>query len=444
MATVKAFIRTSKSDKNKSVFIRFRLSDGRTDSGGVQLFHTSDISIRPNQWDEKQQKVKARCLIDEEERRFIDKSISDRKDCIKEVYLRKGKNLNSEELEIGIDKYLYPDKYQKVKNTFFETFEEFLQKHPLSDVRCKNYRVVLRALQRFELYSKSYVKGYKNFILDIDTINADILQSFDNFLRNEHEYYIKYPELYKYFPEKRASEPRGSNTIAGIYTKVRTFSNWCIRYGITNNNPFSNFTQPKEIYGTPYYLTKEERNQLYRFDLSKNKSLEKQRDIFIFQCSIGCRVGDLIDLKKENIINEAIEYVASKTKEEKPKTLRVPLNSMAKEIVSKYAGIEGNKLLPFISQQKYNESIKEFFTLIGITRKVTVLNALTRKSEILPLNEIASSHLARRTFCGILYKEAKDPNAIGSMSGHAEGSKAFARYRDIDEEMKKDLVNLLE
>ena len=28
--------------------------------------------------------------------------------------------------------------------------------------------------------------------------------------------------------------------------------------------------------------------------------------------------------------------------------------------------------------------------------------------------------------------------------GHKEGSKAFRRYRDIDEEMKKDLVKLLD
>mgnify|MGYP006946267864 FL=1 len=52
--------------------------------------------------------------------------------------------------------------------------------------------------------------------------------------------------------------------------------------------------------------------------------------------------------------------------------------------------------------------------------------------------------MARRTFIGNLYKQVKDPNLVGSLSGHTEGSKAFARYRDIDEEMKTDLVKLLE
>ena len=75
---------------------------------------------------------------------------------------------------------------------------------------------------------------------------------------------------------------------------------------------------------------------------------------------------------------------------------------------------------------------------------VTVLNPTTREEEKRPLNEIASSHLARRTFIGNLYKKVKDPNLVGSLSGHKEGSKAFARYRDIDEDMKKELVGLLD
>lgn len=67
---------------------------------------------------------------------------------------------------------------------------------------------------------------------------------------------------------------------------------------------------------------------------------------------------------------------------------------------------------------------------------VSVLNPVTREPEQKPLYQVASSHMARRTFIGNLYKQVKDPNLVGSLSGHTEGSKAFARYRDIDEEMK--------
>lgn len=84
------------------------------------------------------------------------------------------------------------------------------------------------------------------------------------------------------------------------------------------------------------------------------------------------------------------------------------------------------------------------FEIAGLTRIVTVLNPATGEEEKRPLNEIASSHLARRAFIGNLYKKVKDPSLVGNLSGHVEGSKAFARYREIDEEMKIDLVNLLD
>ena len=52
--------------------------------------------------------------------------------------------------------------------------------------------------------------------------------------------------------------------------------------------------------------------------------------------------------------------------------------------------------------------------------------------------------MARRTFVGNLYKKVKDPNLVGSLSGHKEGSKAFVRYREIDDEVKTELVKMIE
>lgn len=168
-----------------------------------------------------------------------------------------------------------------------------------------------------------------------------------------------------------------------------------------------------------------------------------QRDIFVFQCLIGCRVGDLLKMTKSNLIGGAIEYIPRKTKEGRPLTVRVPLNAMASEILARYEACDGDKLLPFISEQKYNLAIKRIFKAAGLKRLVTVINPTTREEEKRVLYEIASSHLARRTFVGNLYRKVKDPNLVGALSGHKEGSKAFARYRTIDDEMKKELVNLL-
>ena len=85
-----------------------------------------------------------------------------------------------------------------------------------------------------------------------------------------------------------------------------------------------------------------------------------------------------------------------------------------------------------------------------ITLKVIHKNSLfmdkssTRREVRMPISECASSHMARRTFCGNLYKRVKDPNIVASMSGHKEGSKAFARYREIDKDIKRDALKVFE
>jgi site-specific recombinase XerD len=322
-------------------------------------------------------------------------------------------------------------------------FDEFLAKHKLSEVRAKNYRVIKRGLQRYELYVRVTKRGQKGFRLYVDDVTHDTLRDIWDFFENEHRYLEQYPAIYESIPEKRTPQPRGRNTLLDCFSRIRTFFYWCNDNKKTTNKPFDDFPLEECTYGTPYYITIEERNRIYATNLSSHPSLAVQRDIFVFQCLIGCRVGDLIKMTKGSVINGAIEYIPRKTKEGRPLTVRVPLNSVAQEIVARYKDCEGDKLLPFISEQKYNVAIQRIFMAAGLKRMVTVVNPTTREEEKRVLYEIASSHLARRTFVGNLYKQVKDPNLVGSLSGHKEGSKAFARYREIDEQMKRELVDLL-
>jgi integrase len=337
--------------------------------------------------------------------------------------------------------------------TFFDQMEDYLQKYKLSDVREKNFRVLIRALKRYELFVQLTDRNRKCFKLDIETIDKDVIEDFESFLRNEHTLLQEYPDIFKLFPantdtkrKSPAPKPRGDNTICALFNKLRAFFNWCNKQKLTQNRPFLTYDGiTTEKYGTPYYLTLEERNRIADFDLSNHPQLAIQRDVFIFQCLIGCRVSDLLKMTRESVINDAVEYIPHKVISERPLTVRVPLNDRAKALIKKYKGMDKQGMLfPFISEQKYNKDIKKIFTLCEVNRLVTIQNPTTGGEEKRPLNEIASSHLARRTFVGNLYKHVKDPNLVGSLSGHAEGSKAFARYRDIDEEMKTELVKMLE
>lgn len=361
--------------------------------------------------------------------------------------------INKEWMTEQIDRKKHPGKYEAAnkQTSFFALIKEYLEKRKLSEVREKNYQVLIRALRRYEMFVS--INEQQPYTLNIDTITPETIGDFESFLRNEHTLYEEYPEIYKEIPAiintKRKSpkpQPRGNNTICALFNKLRAFFNWCYEQGKTTNRPFRGYEgTTSEKYGTPYYITLAERNQIADFDLSKHPYLAVQRDIFIFQCLIGCRVSDLLKMTKSNVINGAIEYIPRKTKEERPEIVRVPLNDRAANLIKRYAGVdETGRLFPFISAQKYNDDIKYIFRLCGITRIVTVLNPTTGEETKRPINEVASSHIARRTFVGNLYKKVKDPNLVGALSGHKEGSKAFARYRDIDEDIKKELVKMID
>lgn len=55
---------------------------------------------------------------------------------------------------------------------------------------------------------------------------------------------------------------------------------------------------PYERYASPIYLTLDDVQRIYNTDLLSFPHLAVQRDIFVFQCNVGCRIGDL-SLKKQ-------------------------------------------------------------------------------------------------------------------------------------------------
>lgn len=437
MATISAFVRTSK--KGAKCKVRFRIRDGRD----IQLFYTSNLEINPTHWDTKRQEIKSKVVYDTVERTEFNANVAKWKTILLDVYasLPNKDNISSELFCIEVDKHLNPEKFHLQKQGFFELCDEFLQKRKLSQVRQANFKSLFRVLRRFEIWRQT---KDDNYVLDIDTVSLDDLYILDNYMRNEHVIVSAQPQIYMQVTESRKPNPRGTNTISGMMKKLRTIFIWAVDNDKTTNNPFKKYTIDDCVYGTPFYISIDERNRIYHTNLSRHPKLSIQRDIFVFQCLIGCRIGDLYTLTRDNLICDAIEYIPRKSKDGRPITVRVPLNTVACEILRRYTDYEGPSLLPLISEQKYNKAIKQIFLAAGLKRKVTILNPLTREPEQHPIWEVASSHMARRTFVGNLYKQVKDPNLVGALSGHKEGSKAFARYRDIDEEMKTDLVKLLE
>lgn len=311
--------------------------------------------------------------------------------------------------------------------TFLPAFTTYIQNARLSEGRKRHAESTVNHWQRFA--------DKHNLTLTFDSITPDLLRTFEGFLLSEK----------KEVSEGVFKAVRGLNTLHTTFAITRTFWNHARKelkeQGILLQYPFESYKVPAEVYGTPIYLTQDERNSLFNAKIEIER-LARIRDIFVFQCLTGARVGDLCKLTKDNIRNGVLSYIPRKTKEGKPVTVTVPLSPKAIEIISRYNILDG-RLFPFITDQRYNDYIKELFEVVGLKRIVTRQHPTTRESENVRLCDIASSHMARRSFVGTLFGKV-DSAIIASMSGHVNNSKAFARYYDVSKELQQQAINLID
>jgi hypothetical protein len=95
-------------------------------------------------------------------------------------------------------------------------------------------------------------------------------------------------------------------------------------------------------------------------------------------------------------------------------------------------------------QQQIKENIADHYGVMPSNFGVTIKDSRDAiKALSMFKGEYLLDFINTEEIC-YLYKKVKDPNLVGSLSSHSEVSRAFARYRDIDESMKKELVGLLE
>ena len=440
---VTAFLRNKDAAKNNvsarsNVYFRVR-------DVGLDIKCVSELSINPNHWDSKRQGYKMRvALVDDAVRARFDIQVNELKNLISKEYFI---GANSDWLQKVIFSYHHPNAYKLSDGTLVNTrlvewADKYLKSKKFDHHQECNTKGLMIKITRFEQYMQK-VKKHKGYTMNIDLMNADDLREFEAFMLDEHNIRDKHPELYADFNERAIKSPRSLNTINSNMTLLRTVCNWVRKQGASHNDPFVGYEMPKVLYGTPFYLTIQERDKVFDCDLSDRPDLMEYRDMFVFQCMVGCRHSDLVTFTPENISGDILEYIPLKTINKNPQTVRVPLTEKAQQILARHNHGDTEVFFPMRFNFKFNDAIRDILKRAKINRIVTVLNPRTREEEKRPLYEVGTSHMARRTFIGNLYKQVKDPNLVASMSGHANGSVAFARYRAIDDDMKKELIDLI-
>ena len=341
------------------------------------------------------------------------------------VYLKEPYKANSTEwLKSCVSSFFHPELSVQDKHLISELCYSYADSADIAPSTANQYRVIARMLERY-----SSIRGE----LSCEDITHEDIDGFVEFLRLENV-------TNRYGNEQVVA--RGQNTISSKLKRLRAACNHAVRLGYIIRNPLDGYKIPQEQYGTPIFLTIKERDAVADLWIS-DYALSVQRDIFIFQCHVGCRVGDLYALTRDNIDGAFLVYVQQKLKRQR-RTIRVPLDDTAMAIVQAYASEERSALFPFIAETHYNDAIRKVLQMAGITRSVMVLNTLTGEYESKPIYQTASSHLARRTFAANMFKATKSERITAAFTGHSEGSRAFGRYTEVDDEMKIAVLKEME
>lgn len=337
------------------------------------------------------------------------------------------------------------DKREKNEPTLLDYFALYLEKAEFHDWHHQAQNSVMHKLQRYEKWL-GFINEQPDFKLYLSDMDKEQIEDYRDYIDHEYQYYKTNPKFFKQFKLAKSCDirPNSKNAVICHIKRLSMFLNWCVKMGYLTDTSFRNITCDQQLYGTPFYLTMEERDKIYDYDFSEYPRLEIHRDKFIFQCLVGCRSNDLVAFTWKNITGDYLEYIPHKNLlAGRTSVVRVPLCDKAKAILLRIDPDEEYLFNKFCNDL-YRMDIKQILKMVGIDRTVLYYNQQRRKAEPRPLYEVAASHLARRTFIGNLYKQVQDPALIASLTGHTETSTSFQRYREIDDDIKRNILNLID
>lgn len=315
---------------------------------------------------------------------------------------------------------------ENIETRFAEYIAAGVRDGVIGEGRLKMYRYAQVLLHRFLVIENAEEIKPANF-------DAQLLLRLRYFIANEYKCVPQYPELYASEPMRSIpTESRSQNTTASKMRMYSAFFNDLEDLGEINRSPFATIKRKKvmrERYNTPVYLTAEELQTIRTANVPAE--LEETRAAFVLQCALGCRVGDFQRLRLHNVGVTAdgfayVHYLPEKTSKTAAglEEIQTPLVRYALEIVRAH-GFAFSVLRYANGKSGYNVKIKELLQQCGIDRPCAVYEEESEQNKYVPLYELASSKLARKTAVDILNKAQINMYAAGL---HRSGSAAVHHY----------------
>jgi hypothetical protein len=377
------------SKKNPApIYVRIR------EYSGIDAKARTKYSINPKLWSTS--KGQPKNLADEEFKKLHEDLISFKAKLNARLNKRQpNETINTQWLKDYINPPPVPESLPDGLVKYFDKYVDFKKSsNEITASSIKKINVFKQLVSRYESTLRQEIK--------ISHVNLAFQNNFENYCRDN-----------KYAP----------NTIAMAVRYIKTMCRHARINGIETHQQLDGITSKGESV-KHIYLSFEELEKIENKKIPEN--LEDIRDWLIISCYTGQRISDFMRFTKEMIRvadgKQYIEFTQEKTK----KIMTLPLHKKVIAILNKHDGDFPKAL----SDQKYNDYIKDVCSLVGLKQKVegSIKRTDTQRKETGSFEKfkLVCSHIGRRSFATNFYGKIPTPLLMAA-TGHTT-EKMFLRY----------------
>lgn len=366
------FILSQSKDKDRESYIHMYFHY----AGGKRLKYSTGHKVYPGQWDTKRRRV----IVTRNFPQAVD--INEDLDRLSAYTMRIYRDTNMGEIEPGkfsrrldvLMGYARPEPEEKGP-TLLSFAESYVTKYAADHPQKRNtWKVMFLAVNQLKEY------GIQNAT---DLEFSEITKAFfDEFI------------LWLYAPPRQYSR----NYVAGVIKRTKLFMQRAYEAGLHNNKQFLGVRMP-EVPSDEIALFMDDLKKLSDLDLSKNKRLERARDLFLVGCFTGLRISDYGRIKPEHIVTENGLQLISIITDKTGAKVKIPLYPILEKLLTKY-----NFALPVMERESektiFNNDVKSICKLAGFTEKILIRENKAGhelEKEVLRYSKV-STHTARRSF----------------------------------------------
>ena len=365
------FDRKHVATRNKKGLVQIEVT-----SEGKRKWIGTSVKLYADQWNEKKKVVNSVHSI--QLNAMLDGMMSKLNDFILDLF-RNDQQFDFEKLNAFLEKSNHSDSFIDFVRTRIE------DRTDIEESTRKQHRTLLQSLEKF---------GKLNYMDDLTKANITL---YDEFL---HQQEISQPTIYNY------------------HKRLKRYLHEAMKFGLLNEDPYVGLHFEGGRFEKRKYLTEEELKMIRTCKINM-PSIDRIRDLFLFQCYTGLAYADFEKFNFEKDVEERNgKYIVSDRRKKTNEDYKIVLLTPAIEILKKY-----DYKLPIISNQKYNVSLKVVAQYAGIDKNIT-------------------THMGRHTFAVFALNNGVPIEIVAKMLGHTNirTTQVYAKVLNSEVEKGFDLL----